>query len=58
MATLPNAVLGQVKRQAYEIYLYDGLKCTPENGTGGLIGNQAVPLLNGADNDEENETAD
>ena len=24
MATLPNAVLGQVKRQAYEIYLYDG----------------------------------
>lgn len=24
MATLPNAVLGQVKRQAYEIYLYNG----------------------------------
>ena len=24
MATLPSVVLGQVKRQAYEIYLYDG----------------------------------
>ena len=24
MAAIPNATLGQVKRQAYEIYLYDG----------------------------------
>jgi hypothetical protein len=24
MTTLPHAVLGQVKRQAYEIYLYSG----------------------------------
>ena len=28
----------------------------PGNRTGGLIGNRAVPLLNGADHDEENET--
>jgi len=24
MAAIPNATLGQVKRQAYEIYVYDG----------------------------------
>jgi hypothetical protein len=24
MAAIPNATLGQVKRQAYEIYIYDG----------------------------------
>jgi hypothetical protein len=30
----------------------------PEFGTMGLVGNSAVPLLNGADDDEENETDD
>jgi hypothetical protein len=30
----------------------------PENGTRGLIGKAAVPLLNGADHDEENQTDD
>jgi hypothetical protein len=30
----------------------------PEFGTKGLVGNSAVPLLNGADHDEENETDD
>jgi hypothetical protein len=30
----------------------------PDFGTGGLIGNSAAPLLNGADHDETNETKD
>jgi hypothetical protein len=30
----------------------------PGFGTGGLVGKMAVPLLNGADHDEEDETED
>jgi hypothetical protein len=30
----------------------------PDFGTGGLIGRAAVPLLDGADHDEENTTKD
>jgi hypothetical protein len=34
------------------------IEVDPEFGTKGLVGNSAVPLLNGADHDEENETDD
>jgi hypothetical protein len=35
-----------------------GGEVDPESGTSGLIGKAAVPLLNGADHDEANETDD